>query len=197
VLELYDGETVVAHAPVFTLAIDRGKPARLAPIPFTIEATSFGPPIGVLPSNQRALLGGSEPVLDSHAVALEQAVLARQPAWPGAAGDAPLAAGAPLTAELFWRAGQTAAQPMMISLQLLGADDHKWAQWDGTLGGDWRPAPSWQAGERVRQDVPLLLDPATPPGRYRLALVVYDPASGRPQTFGGQSSLELGELTVR
>jgi hypothetical protein len=86
---------------------------------------------------------------------------------------------------------------MMVSVQVLGGDNHKWAQWDGALGGDWRPAHSWQAGERVRQDVPLQIDPATPPGAYRLVLVVYDPASGRPQTFGGQSSLELGKLTVR
>jgi len=49
----------------------------------------------------------------------------------------------------------------------------------------------------VRQDAPLLVDPATPPGAYRLVLVVYDPASGQPETFGGQSSLDLGELVVQ
>jgi hypothetical protein len=197
VLELYDGEAIVAHAPVFTLTIAGGKPAQLAAIPFTVEATPLGSPLGALPSNQQALLGGSERLLDSQTAALEQAVLSHQPAGPGAHGDAPLAAGAPLTAQLFWRAHKAAAQPMMISVQVLGADNHKWAQWDGTLGGDWRPAPGWQAGEGVRQDVPLQLDPATPPGIYRLALVVYDPASGRPETFGGQNSLELGQLTVR
>ena len=85
----------------------------------------------------------------------------------------------------------------MVSLQVLGADDHKYAQWDGPLGGDWRPIQSWSAGERVRQDVPLALDPAMPPGAYRLLLVVYDPATGQPRTFGGQGALSLGELVVR
>ena len=85
----------------------------------------------------------------------------------------------------------------MVSLQVLGADNHKWAQWDGALGGDWRPIQSWQTGERVRQDVPLRIDPATPPGTYRLALVVYDPTSGQPEPFGGQNALDLGELTIQ
>jgi hypothetical protein len=196
VLELYDGEEVVAHAPVFTLAIGDGKPAQFVSIPFTVEATPAGRPTSPPPSNRRPLLDGAARELDSQATAIEQAVLARQPAWPGAPGDAPLAAGAPLTARLFWRAGPASAPPMMVSVQVLGADNHKWAQWDGVLGGDWRPVQSWRAGERVRQDVPLQLDPATPPGTYRLALVVYDPASGQPQTFGGQNSLDLGELVV-
>jgi hypothetical protein len=100
-------------------------------------------------------------------------------------------------AQLFWRAGSTPAPPMMVSLQVLGADNHKWAQWDGALGGDWRPVQAWQPGEHVRQDVPLQLDPATPPGAYRLVLVVYNPANGQPETFGGQSSLDLGELVVQ
>jgi len=34
-------------------------------------------------------------------------------------------------------------------------------------------------------------------GGYRLLLVVYDPATGQPQAFGGQNGLMLGELTVQ
>jgi hypothetical protein len=85
----------------------------------------------------------------------------------------------------------------MVSAQLLGPDDRKYAQWDGPLGGEWRPIQSWAAGDRVRQDIPLTLDPATPPGSYRLLLVAYDAATGQPRLFGGQSALSLGEVTVR
>ena len=56
---------------------------------------------------------------------------------------------------------------------------------------------SWSSGERVRQDVPLALDAATPPGRYRLLLVVYDPASGAPRPVAGQQALLLGEIEVQ
>jgi hypothetical protein len=197
ILDIYDGEQAVAHAPVFSFRIAQGKLAMFAPVPFTVEATPAGPLVAPLPGNRSALLGEAARPLDGQTIALEQAVLAHRTPWPGAPPDAPLPAGAPLTTQLFWRAGSTPALPMMVSLQLLGADNHKWAQWDGTLGGDWRPVQAWLPGERVRQDVPLVIDPATPPGAYRLTLVVYDPASGQPETFGGQSSLDLGELVVQ
>ncbi len=118
-------------------------------------------------------------------------------AWPGAPGDAPLDRGAPLTVQLFWHALQPNARPTMISIQALDRENRKWAQWDGALGGDWRPIQLWQAGERVRQDVPLMFDPATPPGAYRLVLVAYDPATGQAQPLGGENMLSLGELVVR
>jgi hypothetical protein len=197
ILDIYDGEQAVAHTPVFSFRIVQGKLAAFAPVPVTVEATPAGPQATPLPSNRRALLGEASRPLDGQAIALEQAVLAHRTPWPGAPADAPLPPGAPLTAQLFWQAGSTPAPPMMVSLQVLGADNHKWAQWDGALGGDWRPVQTWQPGERVRQDVPLQLDPTTPPGNYRLVLVVYDPASGQPHTFGGQSSLDLGELVVQ
>jgi hypothetical protein len=197
ILDIYDGEQAVAHAPVFSFRILHGKPTSFALVPFTLEATPVGWLDGPLPGNARALLGEAGRALDQQAIALDQAVLARKTPWPGAPADAPIAPGARLTTQLFWQAGGTPAAPLMVSLQVLGADSHKWAQWDGVLGGDWRPVQAWQPGERVRQDVPLQIDPATPPGSYRLALVVYDPASGQPQTFGGQSALDLGELVVQ
>jgi hypothetical protein len=197
ILDIYDGEQVAAHAPVFSFKILNGKPIMFAPVPFTVEATPVGPPIAPLPGNRRALLGESARPLDRQAITLDQALLASRMPWPGAPADAPISPGAPLTTQLFWQAGSAPAPPMMVSLQVLGADNHKWAQWDGALGGDWRPVQAWQPGERVRQDVPLQIDPATPPGAYRVVLVVYNPASGRPETFGGQSSLDLGELVVQ
>jgi hypothetical protein len=196
VLTLYDGEESVAHAPVFTLRVAGGKVVAFDPVAFTVEATPAGPASEPLPSNEWALLA-AERALDGGAAALEGALLTHPLRWPGAGRDAPLGPSDSLTVQLGWRAAQTAPHPLMVSVQLLGADDHKWAQWDGPLGGDWRPIQGWRAGERVRQDVPLTLDPATPPGSYRLLLVVYDPANGQPQPFGGQGALTLGEVTVQ
>jgi hypothetical protein len=196
-LTLYDGEQAIAHAPVFTLAMQGGQIAAFAPQPFTVEATPVGRPATPLPGNQRALLGDSARALDNGQADLVGAVLARKPAWPGAPSDAPLAPGASFSVELFWQARAPSGQPLMISIQALGPDNRKSAQWDGALGGEWRPLQTWQAGERVRQDVPLQLDPATPPGSYRLALVAYDPATGQPQPFGGEGMIQLGELRVQ
>ncbi len=192
-LTLYNGEERVVHTPVFTLQVQGGQVTNFTAIPYTVEATALGLP-PTLPSSQRALL--PDPLaLDNGAATLEGALLQRPPPWPGAGRDAPLAPSDPLSIQLGWRGG-LAAPPLMVSLQLLGADEHKWAQWDGPVGGDWRPIQSWGAGERVRQDVPLALDPATPPGSYRLLLVVYDPATGQPQPIAGQNALLLGEFTV-
>lgn len=197
ILNIYDGEQAVAHAPVFTFRIAQGKLALFAAVPYTVEATPVGRLAAPLPGNRRVLIGEGARPLDRQAITLEQVVLAHKTPWPGAPADAPILPGAQLTTQLFWQAGSTPTPPLMVSLQMLGGDNHKWAQWDGTLGGDWRPVQSWQPGEHVRQDVPLQIDPATPPGTYRLVLVVYDPASGQPQTFSGRSSLDLGELVVQ
>jgi hypothetical protein len=197
VLTLYDGAQIVAHAPVFTIGISGGKLATLTALPFTVEATPVGGPAAPLPSNQRALLSDSARTLDSQQADLAGAIMTRKAAWPGAPGDAPIAPGTSFSVQLFWHSRAPNGQPLMVSIQALGADNRKWAQWDGALGGDWRPVQAWQAGDRVRQDVPLRLDPATPPGSYRLALVAYDPATGQPQPFGGESMIQLGELLVQ
>lgn len=195
-LTLYAGAEAVASEPLFTVRIAGGQVAALDATPFTIEATPIGPAHPPLPATDRALLA-DEQRLDGGAVTLEAALLRRQPPWPGADRAAPLPPADPFTVQLWWRADQPPAQLVMVSLQVLGADDHKWAQWDGPLGGDWRPVHTWRSGDRVRQDVPLTLDRATPPGTYRLILIVYDPATGQPDTFNGQRALELGELIVR
>ena len=65
-----------------------------------------------------------------------------------------------------WRCGGAAAAqtaPTLVTAQVLDATDRKWAQWDGVLGGDAAPSATWEAGQIVRQDIPLLLDPVTRP----------------------------------
>ncbi|GAB4216411.1 MAG: hypothetical protein OHK0022_57510 [Roseiflexaceae bacterium] len=196
VLTLYAGEEPVATAPLFTFRVASGRITDFSAEPFTLEATPVGLAQTPLPGNLRALEGAGRR-LDDGALALEGALLARPIAAPGAPADAALAPGDSLTARLFWHAPQPPGAPLMVSLQLVGADNRKWAQWDGPVGGEWRPLQGWQAGDRVRQDVPLVLDPATPPGSYRLQLVVYDPASGQPRSFGGEQALGLGAIDVR
>jgi hypothetical protein len=197
VLAIYDGEQAVARAPVFTLRVADAKLAEFTPIPFSVEALPAGWRPAPLPGDVRALLGGAAPALDDGRAALGGAAIEHWMPWPGAPADAPLDHNTPLTVRLYWSALARDARPAMISIQVLDAENRKWGQWDGPLGGEWHPMQSWRPGEHVRQDVPLQLDPATPPGAYRLALVVYDPASGAPFPMGGQNLLPLGDLDVR
>lgn len=101
---------------------------------------------------------------------------------------------------LQWQVTAPAAEPLLVFAQVLGPDDHKWAAWDGAAGGDWWPAPAWQPGDRIRQDVPLALDPATPPGRYRLAVGLYKASTGERLPISGPQAqnglLVLQEITV-
>jgi hypothetical protein len=196
VLTLYDGEEPVLSAPLATFRIDGGQIADFRAEAFSVERAPAGLPSGPLPGSLRRLAPPASPP-EAGGLTLRGALLAHQPALPGDPPDAPLAPGESFVARLFWLAEKPPERPLMVSLQLVGADNHKWAQWDGPVGGAWRPLPGWQPGDQVRQDVPLALDPATPPGRYRLQMVVYDPSGGQPLRFGGEPALGLGELEVR
>ncbi len=99
---------------------------------------------------------------------------------------------------LLWQANAPMKQPYLVFAQLLDTQNRKVAQWDGAAGGDWWPTPAWQPGQRVWQDVPLQIAADAPPGRYRLLVGVYDPATGaRLPLADGQDALELGMVEVR
>lgn len=108
--------------------------------------------------------------------------------------------GADLQLGLQWQVTEAAPQPLLVFAQILGPDDRKYAAWDGAAGGDWWPSPAWQPGDRIWQDVPLTLDPATPPGRYRLVVGLYRADTGErlpvagPQAQGGLIVLDEIEI---
>ncbi len=151
---------------------------------------------------------GAQPAWSPSAVSIETARLgpSATPELPGDLSVGPdlllsqlglatrtLAPGGSATLDLVWRS-LSAPGPAQVSVQVLDASNHKWAQWDGPAGG-WL-AGLWPADVSVRQAVPLSLDPATPPGEYRLLLTVYDPVTTLPLLINGQSSLELGSISV-
>ncbi len=195
VLALYSGEEIIARAPLFTMQLANGKITAFEAVAVSTEAASAGVPAHTT-ANQRALLTAAL-ALDGQPAVIEQVILARQPAFPGAPADAPFAPGDQLTAQIFWHSDGKDIQPLAISIQVIGPNDRKVAQWDGPAGGEWQPSQSWSIGERIRQDVPLRLDPATPSGSYRLLLIAYDPSNGTLQLIAGQQAVNLGEISVR
>lgn len=109
--------------------------------------------------------------------------------------------GDPLQLRLQWQVENAVGQPLLVFAQILGPDDHKWAAWDGAAGGDWWPSPAWRPGDRLRQDIPLTLDPGTPPGRYRLVVGLYRADTGERLPVGGVAAqngmIVLQEIEVR
>lgn len=74
----------------------------------------------------------------------------------------------------------------MVSLQLVDAATHKWAQIDKPVGPEGAPFWAWDPGRKVYEEtIELPIDPATPPGRYDLLMVVYDAATGQALPFEG------------
>jgi hypothetical protein len=149
-----------------------------------------------LPANQRSLLNASL-ILDARPAQIAQIILKRQPAAPGAGFDAPYTHGDQLTVQMYWQAQAVDPRPLAISVQVIGSNDAKIAQWDGTAGGDWYPASAWAAGDAIRQDVPLTLRADALPGTYRMLLAAYDPTTGIPQPIAGQQAVVVGELVLR
>lgn len=120
-------------------------------------------------------------------VALRGAQLSAETARPGARVEA----------SLLWEARQAQPELLLVFVQVLDDADHKIAQWDGAAGGNWWPTPAWQPGQRIRQDVPLMLDPEAPPGVYRVIAGLYGPATGvRLRTPDGQDAVLLDTITV-
>ncbi len=198
VLAIYSGGTIVAQAPLFTMTVVGGDVALFEPVAFSVETARARFDATLLPAHQRALLDGAPLVCDELDLALEQIILERRAPPPGVTLAAPLAPGERLNVQVYWRAMDERRNLdllPMVSLQMLDEDNRKWAQWDGAPG-DWKPVPAWAPGEAVRQDIPLTLNTATPPGDYRLLLVLYDPATGRPVPIAGQDAIVVGWVQV-
>ena len=193
VLTLYNAEQVVTRQPLFLFRIERKQLAAFEAVPFTVELAS----VASHPQADRQVLLQQAQEFDNGRASLEQAMLMRNLPWPGANAKAAFAAGDALHIQLDWHALRGDAQPLMVSVQVVGSDERKIAQWDGPLGGEWLPAQSWASGDHIAQGIPLSLAADAPAGTYRVLLIVYDPNSGTAQAIAGQQALLLGDITIR
>lgn len=113
-----------------------------------------------------------------------------------------VAADQPLWAVLEWQALQPVGIDLKTSLVLLDETGQVVAQKDGLLTGDRYPAlRTWEAGDSTRTYHLLEVLPGTPPGRYTLAVSVYEDESGRvypAATAGGMPEQRaiLGEVEL-
>ncbi len=178
-LWIYYGGHVVEVLPVGQFAVAGGRIDGLQPI--QPGARLIRP--ATLPKASGARFGA--------AIELTAYELGSGPFYPGKA--VPLA--------LEWRAEEPVPVDYFVTAQVL-KDGQLWGQWDGPLG-QWYTARAWRAGQVVRDDIPLRVAGNAQPGRYRLIVAVYDPATGvrlpvrLADGQGGGDFLDLGELLVR
>ncbi|MFI5266043.1 MAG: glycosyltransferase family 39 protein [Chloroflexota bacterium] len=105
--------------------------------------------------------------------------------------DRPVPAGQAIPLLLEWQATRDNPLAFKESLRLLDSKGALVTQDDGAPGAGFWPA-IWQAGSS-REDRPGLLVPVgTPPGSYKVQLVAYEGASGRPL----ESPVDLQQVQV-
>jgi uncharacterized membrane protein len=93
------------------------------------------------------------------------------------------------------RVGSRPGQPVALSLRLTDQAGEVWAAVDEPLGGNQLDLVT--AAELV-QSLRLAVPAGTPPGRYDLVLVVYDPQTGQPISASSPAGAQavLGQIDV-
>ncbi len=84
--------------------------------------------------------------------------------------------GQPVTVTLVWRAAGQITDDYIVSLQLLDDKANKYAQSDSAPVNGNAPTSAWQPGSTITDTHVLQINPQTPPGVYKLQLVLYKPA---------------------
>lgn len=117
------------------------------------------------------------------------------PAW-AAPGDT-------VRVVLYWHAQASISKDYKVFVHLLTSDGHLVAQDDSKPARWTYPTTGWTAGEYVRDEHVLTLDPETPWGDWTLAVGMYDPTTETrlPVRVGGEQQADdfvvLQELRVR
>ncbi len=106
-------------------------------------------------------------------------------------GSATVEAGQSLSMTLRWRALRAMERDYTVSLRLVDESGHRCSQQDvpllRTFTSRWEgsreiiekaPTSRWASGDVVMDDYQMLVSHGTPPGKYRLAVVVYHLDSG-------------------
>ncbi|MCG3209473.1 MAG: hypothetical protein FOGNACKC_03100 [Anaerolineae bacterium] len=107
-----------------------------------------------------------------------------------------------LPVTLFWQANQPVRDEVEVLVRLVDDNQRAWGNGDGRPTGWAYPTSWWRPGlDRIAAQHQVQLDNALPPGRYRLAISVYDPAAGQrwPLTGGHSDSPDtffIGPLKV-
>ncbi len=109
-----------------------------------------------------------------------------------------LSPGESLYLTLFWEAKEEMEIDYHLSLRLSDATEEDRAQNDFPFLGGAHPPSTWERGEVVRDLYRFPIPSETPPGRYKLTLIVYSPETLKPLdvTTTGRGSVVLDSVEI-
>jgi 4-amino-4-deoxy-L-arabinose transferase-like glycosyltransferase len=101
-----------------------------------------------------------------------------------------------LRVNLYWQALRRMQEDCTIYLKLVNGAYHIWGQQDSRPVWDGSPTNSWEQGQIVGDKRELEVLPGTPPGLYRIEVILLDLHSGRTLEPEGGGSVLLGPIEV-
>jgi hypothetical protein len=107
-------------------------------------------------------------------------------------------AGAQLPLRFYLEATRPMAAPASVFVHLYGADAQLWGQGDQPDPLQFFPTTRWPLGQPLADDLTLTIKPGAPPGRYSLAVGLWNRATGErshPLGPGGQP-IDQDKLTL-
>jgi hypothetical protein len=95
-----------------------------------------------------------------------------------------------LRVNLYWQALREMGEDYTIYLKLINDAYHVWGQQDSRPYWDGLPTNSWRKGQVVGDKREIDILPGTPPGMYRVEIILYDLHSGQTlEPTGGEKPL--------
>jgi 4-amino-4-deoxy-L-arabinose transferase-like glycosyltransferase len=101
-----------------------------------------------------------------------------------------------LNINLYWQALRRMEEDYTIYLKLVNDVYHIWGQQDSRPIWDGSPTNTWEQGQIVGDKRELEVLPGTPPGLYRVEVILLDLHSGRMLESEGGESVLLGPIEV-
>jgi hypothetical protein len=97
---------------------------------------------------------------------------------------------------LIWESLLPASGDYTVFTHLYDEADRLWGQKDSQPLGGAYPTTHWQTGETIVDRYTITVDPQAPPGEYRVAVGMYDPATGQRLPIAAQPGALLGNDRV-
>ncbi|MBI2864146.1 MAG: hypothetical protein HYX94_06240 [Chloroflexi bacterium] len=153
-------------------------PAAIQGKPYLASPVSFGDDLRLL---DLSVVSGEATKSGKPGVALSRE--AGSDSWQLRAGEA-------VHIDLLWHTLRKLSSNLTVTARLVGADRSFWAIRDSQPADGTYPTTYWASGERVRDQLDILVPPETPPGQYELQLEVVSPTG--PLSIIGNNRAPIG-----